>query len=119
MKTLDSKFVLALERRYGPKWWPVTYPEETSRDQFKNLIMTVLSQNTSEANCIRAYKGLAAKFEIRPEVLAQAREAKIRGAIRSGGLYNVKARRIVELSQAVMKDFGGNFFGSHAAERGS
>ena len=108
MKTLDSKLVPILEKKYGPKWWPVSYPEETSRDRFKNLVLTVLSQNTSEVNCIRAYKGLAAKFEIKPEVLAQAREADIRSAIRSGGLYNVKARRIVELSKAVMEKFGGN-----------
>ena len=108
MKTLDLELIPVLEEKYGPKWWPVEYPEETSKDQFKHLIMTVLSQNTSEANCIRAYKGLAAKFEIKPDVLAQAREVDIRGAIRSGGLYNVKAKRIVELSKAVLERFGGN-----------
>jgi len=94
LKTLDLKLIPILEEKYGPKWWPVHYPEETSKDQFKHLIMTVLSQNTSEANCIRAYNGLTAKFEIKPEVLAKAREAEIREAIRSGGLYNVKAKRI-------------------------
>jgi len=108
LKTLDLELIPVLEEKYGPKWWPVEYPEETSKDQFKHLIMTVLSQNTSEANCIRAYKGLAAKFEIKPDVLAQAREVDIRGAIRSGGLYNVKAKRIVELSKAVLERFGGN-----------
>jgi len=108
MKTLDAKLIPVLEERYGPKWWPVQYPEEISRDPFKNLILTVLSQNTSEANCIRAYKGLAAKFEVKPEVLVRAREAEIREAIRSGGLYNVKAKRIKELSKAVLEKFGGN-----------
>jgi len=109
LKTLDAKLIPFLEEKYGPKWWPVHYPEETSKDQFKHLIMTVLSQNTSEANCIRAYNGLTAKFEVKPEVLAHAREAEIRGAIRSGGLYNVKAKRIRELSKAVLEKFGGNF----------
>jgi endonuclease-3 len=108
LKTLDSKLIPILEEKYGPKWWPVQYPEETSRDQFKHLVITVLSQNTSEANCVRAYKGLAAKFEVKPEVLAQAGEADIRGAIRSGGLYNVKAKRIKELSKAVLEKFEGN-----------
>jgi len=102
------KLIPVLEEKYGPKWWPVHYPEETSKDQFKHLIMTVLSQNTSEANCIRAYNGLAAKFEIKPEVLAHAKEADIRGTIRSGGLYNVKAKRIRELSKAVLEKFRGN-----------
>jgi endonuclease-3 len=108
LKTLDSKLIPILEEKYGPKWWPVQYPEETSRDQFKHLVITVLSQNTSEANCVRAYKGLAARFEVRPEVLAQASEIDIRGAIRSGGLYNVKAKRIKELSKAVLEKFKGN-----------
>ncbi len=108
MKTLDSKLIPLLEEKYGPKWWPVHYPEETSRDQFKHLIMTVLSQNTSEANCIRAYNGLKAKFDVTPEVLAHAREADIREAIRSGGLYNVKAKRIKEVSKAVLEKFQGN-----------
>lgn len=108
MKTLDAKLIPILEERYGPKWWPVQYPEEISKDPFKNLVLTVLSQNTSEANCIRAYKGLSAKFEVKPEILAGAREAEIREAIRSGGLYNVKAKRIKELSKAVLEKFGGD-----------
>jgi len=85
----------------------VEYPEEISKDPFKNLIITVLSQNTREANCVRAYRGLAAKFEVKPDVLAQAKEEEIREVIKSGGLYNVKAKRIKELSKAVIEKFGG------------
>ena len=84
------------------------YPEEVSKDPFKNLIITVLSQNTSEANCVRAYKGLSAKFPIEPHVLAKAKEADIREAIRSGGLYNIKAKRIKAVTKAVLEKFGGN-----------
>jgi endonuclease-3 len=108
LKTFDSKLIPKLEEKYGPKWWPVQYPEETSKDPFKNLIITVLSQNTSEANCVRAYRGLAARFDVNPDVLARAKEADIKEAIRSGGLYNVKAKRIRELSKAVLEKFKGN-----------
>jgi len=108
LKTLDSKLIPKLEEKYGPKWWPVQYPEEVSKDPFRNLIITVLSQNTSEANCVRAYKGLSAKFQVEPHVLAKAKEADIREAIRSGGLYNVKAKRIKEISKAVLEKFSGN-----------
>ncbi|MFQ6065157.1 MAG: endonuclease III domain-containing protein, partial [Candidatus Bathyarchaeia archaeon] len=97
-----------LEEKYGQYWWPVEYPKETAQDPFKNLILTVLSQNTSEANCVRAYKGLAAKFKIGPEVLANADREEIKEAIRSGGLYNVKSKRIKELSKAVLEKFGGD-----------
>lgn len=107
-KSFDQKLIPKLEERYGPKWWPVQYPEEVSKDPFKNLIITVLSQNTSEANCVRAYRGLSARFSVKPEVLAGAREADIREAIKSGGLYNIKAKRIKELSKAVLDKFGGD-----------
>ena len=108
MKTFDSELVKVLEEKYGKYWWPVEYPEEISKDPFKNLIITVLSQNTSEANCVRAYKGLAAKFDIKPEILANADQGEIKEAIKSGGLYNVKSKRIKELSRAVLEKFGGN-----------
>jgi len=86
----------------------VQYPEDTSKDPFKNLILTVLSQNTSEVNCVRAYNGLATRFEVRPDVLADAEEMEVREAIRSGGLYNIKAKRIKEVSKAVLEKFRGD-----------
>jgi endonuclease-3 len=108
MKFLDPKYIPILEETYGRYWWPVEYPEEVSTDPFKNLIITVLSQNTSEINCVRAYKGLTTKFEVKPEVLAKAKIEDIKEAIRSGGLYNVKSKRIKELSQAILEKFGGD-----------
>lgn len=108
MKTLDPKLIPVLEEKYGQYWWPVEYPKETAQDPFKNLILTVLSQNTSELNCVTAYKGLAARFEIKPEVLANADQEEIKEAIWSGGLYNVKSKRIKELSKAVLQKFGGD-----------
>ena len=108
MKTLDPRYIPVLEEQYGRYWWPVDYPEETSRDPFKNLIVTVLSQDTSEINCVRAYRGLAAKFEVEPEVLAKMKTEEIKEAIRSGGLYNVRSKRIKDLSQAVLEKLGGD-----------
>jgi endonuclease-3 len=108
MKSLDPKYIPILEEKYGSYWWPVEYPEEISKDPFKNLIITVLSQNTNEINCVRAYKGLAARFKVEPEVLAKAKTENIMQAIRSGGLYNVKSKRIKDLSQAVIEKFGGD-----------
>jgi endonuclease-3 len=108
MKVLDPKYIQVLEEKYGRYWWPVEYPEEVSKDPFKNLIITVLSQNTSEINCVRAYKGLTAKFQVKPEVLAKAKVEDLKEAIKSGGLYNVKSKRIKEVSQAVLEKFGGD-----------
>lgn len=107
-KVLDPKLIPVLEEKYGKYWWPVEYPEDVSHDSFKNLIITVLSQNTSEANCVRAYKGLTAKLEVKPETLANADIAEIKNAIRSGGLYNVKSKRIKNLAKMVLEKFQGD-----------
>jgi endonuclease-3 len=107
-KVLDQKLIPILEEKYGKYWWPVEYPKDVFSDPFKNLIITVLSQNTSEINCVRAYEGLAAKFEVKPEILAEADLNQIKEAIRSGGLYNVKSKRIKELAKAVLEKFHGN-----------
>ena len=109
MKRLDLKLIPVLEEKYGPFWWPADmYPEDLATNPFKHVIITVLSQNTSEVNCIRAYKGLAAKFEITPEALARADQEELKEAIRSGGLYNVKSKRIKQLSKVVLEKFGGD-----------
>lgn len=109
MKKLPMKIVQALEKRYSQYWWPEDmYPEDFDKNPFKNIIVTILSQNTTEANCIRAYRGLASKFVVTPESLASADEEELREAIRSGGLYNVKARRIRQLSRAVLDEYGGD-----------
>lgn len=108
MKILDTKLIPVLEEKYGKYWWPVEYPKDVSTDPFKNLIITVLSQNTSEINCVRAYRGLASKFNVKPEVLVQADVAQIKEAIRSGGLYNVKSKRIKQLSKTVLEEFNGD-----------
>jgi endonuclease-3 len=108
MKTLDPKLMPVLEEKYAKYWWPVEYPKDVSSNPFKNLVITVLSQNTSETNCVRAYRGLAERFEVNPKVLANADLREIRNAIRSGGLYNIKSKRIKELSKLVLKEFKGD-----------
>jgi endonuclease III len=62
-------------------------------DPIDELILTVLSQNTSDANRDRAYAGLKARFKTWDEVAA-APEEELADAIRPGGIANVKAARI-------------------------
>lgn len=97
-----------MEEKYGKFWWSEDFYPDLSKDPFKSLVLTVLSQNTSEINCIRAYKGLAAKFEVTPESLAKASLNELKEAIRSGGLFNIKAKRIKDLARAVIEKFGGD-----------
>lgn len=78
-------------------------------EPFKNLIIGILSQNTSDRNSARAYIGLKKKFkEIDPKTLASASEKEIEKAIRLGGLHRVKAKRIKKLAWVVMRKFKGD-----------
>lgn len=106
MVRLSYHLINVLERRYGPLWpW---HDDETHEDPFKNLILTILSQNTSTINCNRAYGKLAERFEITPRALAYADEDEVKEAIKSGGLYNIKTKRIKEVSKIVLEKYGGD-----------
>jgi len=77
-------------------------------DPFKNLIIGILSQNTNDRNSTRAYIGLSKNFKIKPAELAKAPFGKVRDSIKTGGLYNRKAKRIIEFSQAVLSRYSGD-----------
>jgi endonuclease-3 len=106
VKDIGSLFE-KMEERYNPLW---PWPEESdfNEDPFKNLVMTVLSQNTSSENSGRAYKNLSTKFKITPNALVRADEREIRKAIRPGGLQRVKAKKLKTISKFVLERFGGS-----------
>jgi endonuclease-3 len=66
----------------------------------EELVLTVLSQNTSDANSFRAYESLRRRFPTWEE-LAAARPSEVAAAIRSGGLANVKAPRILAILREI------------------
>lgn len=108
-RVLTSGLIHTLERRYGPRWWSDDFfPKDTRTDPFKHLILTILSQNTTDINSIRAYRNLVARFVIQPAVLATADIRAIRKAIKKGGLYNIKAKRIKVVSREVLERFDGD-----------
>ncbi len=82
-----SEIIHLLEREYGPRDW------QPHQDPISELILTVLSQNTSDVNTGRAFDGLLATFGSW-EAVATSGVGEIAASIRSGGLAEVKARRI-------------------------
>jgi endonuclease III len=70
------------------------------------LVMTVLSQHTSDANTARAFTSLKARFPTWEGVLA-APAGEIADAIRSGGLADQKAPRIRQILAEVARREGG------------
>src|SRR4030042_2298187 len=95
--------VLAILRRTFtlPKW------TEAKRNPFETLIVTIISQNTADRNTARAFENLSKRFEITPEVLANAETSQIENCLRVAGLYKSKAKTIKHVSKAIVEEFHG------------
>ena len=70
------------------------------------LVLTILSQNTTDVNSQRAFEKLKTKYPTWEKVLEAPKEG-IADAIRSSGVFNIKAQRIkatlLEIKQRVGK----------------
>jgi len=85
--------VSRLEERFGPVAEPDRSPVET-------LVLTILSQNTTDVNRDRAYAALLRRFGSL-DAVADADPERIAEAIRVGGLQAQKARSISEALRRV------------------
>jgi endonuclease-3 len=88
---------LKLEKAYGKKTWKLR------DDPLSELIATILSQNTSDHNSHRAYASLRSRFS----TWEQVRRSSVRtivAAIRSGGLADIKAKRIKSILNQIHDD---------------
>jgi endonuclease-3 len=90
-------------RRVGPSRRRPVHARR--RDPLDTLIGTVLSQNTTDANSGRAFEQLKERFPHWEEVL-RARPERIASTIRSGGLAEVKSRRIRRILKQIAQDRG-------------
>ena len=88
-----------LEERFGPLDPP------RRLDPLEELVLTVLSQNTSDVNRDRAYASLTKRFRSWDEVL-DADTLEVADAIRPGGLANTKAPRIQAILRAIEERAG-------------
>ena len=71
-------------------------PWRATRDPITELVLTVLSQNTSDSNSGRAFQRLIRRYESWNDVIA-APTAEVEDTIRVGGLAKTKAPRIQAL----------------------
>ena len=89
-----------LERKYGK-------PDRISRrDPVSVLIQTILSQNTSDVNSVRAFRTLLNHFHSWEKV-ADADVVTITECIRRGGLGVIKAERIKQVLKEITRRKGG------------
>ncbi len=99
---MDKKMIelsKLLEAEYGKKVW------RADGDPLSVLIATILSQNTSDNNSHRAFANLRSKFKSWEEV-RRVGVKRIAGAIRSGGLAEIKALRIKNILNQVYEENG-------------
>ena len=76
-----------LEKQHG------SFPREEPRAPLDELVLTVLSQHTSDVNSNRAFRSLRSRFPSWEQVL-HAPTGEVADSIRSGGIAEIKARRI-------------------------
>lgn len=79
---------------------------EESGDPFKILIGTIISSRTRDENTTKVVKTLFKRFRNAKE-LAEGNIEEVKQIIHSIGFYNVKAKRIIEVSQLIVKRFDG------------
>ncbi|MES2465652.1 MAG: endonuclease III [Armatimonadota bacterium] len=88
-----------LDAEYGALVW------RSHGEPMGALVMTILSQHTSDKNSERAYDNLRRTFPTW-DAVRDAETGAIADAIRSGGLADSKAPRIKSVLQAIYEDRG-------------
>ncbi|MFC1926197.1 endonuclease III domain-containing protein [Chloroflexota bacterium] len=94
-----SDIVKLLAREYGDLNW------YSHREPLAELILTILSQNTSDHNSRRAFSSLISTFGSL-HAIADADVESIAQAIKIGGLARVKAPRIKRIIEQILAERG-------------
>jgi len=99
----NTRRLRAIHRRLVKRFGELVPPRAT--DPLDELVLTVLSQHTSDLNADRAFAALRAAF---PEWqgVVDAPAGEVANVIRSGGLANTKAPRIQEILREVAEREG-------------
>ena len=100
----EPAIVREMLRRLARAHGPLDPPRRL--DPLEELILTILSQNTSDTNRDRAYESMRGRYPTW-NALASARPADLVRAIRVGGLANTKAPRILAVLREIREREGG------------
>jgi endonuclease-3 len=95
--------VREIHRRLARAHGPLDPPRRL--DPLDELVLTILSQNTSDVNRDRAWTSLRARYPTWAAV-ASARPRGVAAAIRPGGLANIKAPRIIAVLREIRRREG-------------
>ena len=98
LEASQRRRVRTIHRRLAKAFGPLEAPRR--EDPLDELILTVLSQHTSDINSLRAFDALRARYPAWDDVVRSSNKA-VADAIRPGGLANVKAPRIKAILREV------------------
>ncbi|MBU3942171.1 MAG: endonuclease III [Nanoarchaeota archaeon] len=93
------KIVKLLEKDYNLTFYSREKP-------FKVLISVILSQRTRDENTLIASKKLFSRFDTAKK-LVNADISEVKKLIKQSGFYNVKAKRIKEVSRILLNKYNG------------
>ncbi len=79
-----------------------------SKDPFRVLVVTILSQNCTDIASIRAYRRLEDQVGVTIPKLSEAKARAIEKAIRVAGLHRQKARALKQIARIVTAKYSGN-----------
>jgi endonuclease-3 len=96
IRTVDRKLADAYGREVG---------DRGVGNPLDGLILTILSQNTSDINSDRAFSRLKESFPTWPKAL-KADTAELEEAIRPGGISHIKAERIQQVLSIIREQLG-------------
>ena len=99
---------LVVKARHTQRLLRASYGEpalKLQRDPLSELVMTILSQNTSDTNSGRAYRSLRERYPTWDQVL-EANSDELAQTIRPGGLANIKAPRIQAILRTLQDEHG-------------
>jgi endonuclease-3 len=99
LKKKTKELIKRLDNHYGLKEW------SRWREPVGELVRTILSQNTTDKNSLKAYADLQEAYPTWEDILL-AEEADIANVIRSGGLANTKAKKIKKALAEIKKHHG-------------
>lgn len=80
----------------------------TTKDPFKTVVATIISQNTAERNTRKAYMRLEEQIGVSPEKIVEAGIEKIAESIKPAGLQEAKAKAIYNLALMVVGKYRGD-----------
>ena len=95
-------FYDAMLSAYGPQhWWPAETP-------FEVVIGAILTQNTNWKNVEQAIANLKREGLLSPAALTKIPTEQLAEVIRPAGYYRIKAKRLKNFIEMLVRDFGGD-----------